>query len=72
MPGAAPLHGNGCGCTVCIPSVKQLREEHNDRALRPCLRCDELFESKGPDNRICRGCKVAIVRHVPTWDVWGE
>lgn len=28
---------------------------------RPCLRCGETFDSAGPGNRLCRGCRVVAM-----------
>lgn len=27
---------------------------------RPCLRCDRVFWSEGPHNRLCDACRVAL------------
>ena len=31
--------------------------ENKDRDKRPCLRCDKLFDSMSPHNRLCVRCK---------------
>lgn len=40
--------------------VKQCRLSGVDVALRQCLRCDEIFASMGPHNRICRRCQIRL------------
>jgi hypothetical protein len=37
--------------------IKQCHLTGVDVALRKCLRCDEIFASMGPHNRICRRCQ---------------
>jgi len=27
---------------------------------RPCLRCDRMFQSEGPHNRLCQACREFI------------
>jgi hypothetical protein len=36
---------------------KQLKPTNEKRAKRTFLRCDKLFLSEGPHNRLCADCK---------------
>jgi hypothetical protein len=54
----------------------QQRVEHtkprknNTTKLRKCLRCGRMFESFGPENRLCNLCRQSIKDHfygTPDW-----
>lgn len=45
-------------------SAKWRAEEKRDQILRemqhkdrPCIRCNEVFKSEGPHNRLCKSCR---------------
>jgi len=55
-------------------SVKQVRMEMgldtaNKAKQRECLKCSQMFDSKGPHNRTCYGCKQTMDTEIPqgTW-----
>ena len=55
--------------TVTIRSVKVVPKT---RKARVCLRCRELFQSDGPQNRICKICTRRTANVVPNRYVYHE
>ncbi len=38
--------------------IRQCRIARANLSMRPCLSCDEIFLSLGPQNRLCKRCRV--------------
>ena len=55
MRGAPRQNGNG---------KYQLAAIVGDRKSRQCLRCERLFRSNGPGNRICSPCADYLSKHI--------
>lgn len=42
------------------PRVTAKRKDQSTQTPRPCLRCEKIFGSEGPHNRLCQSCRVFI------------
>lgn len=58
----AVLQPDGSGTVLAKPIARSLDMEMKKRT---CLKCNRLFDSEGPGNRICKRCRQLNARLPP-------